>query len=380
MRTIHPTLLLLFALLLGPFSEVKAQAADSTTVRYAVNYLREHKLMQRGAETNVVDLDLEWPLAVDGQKAEALQSFLAKQLFHLDARSLQEALPKFYTEYGTEVKSQFQEIPDDRKFCYIDLKLRILGHETGSYISFQLNRTVSPQSLSTIKGDTTEILFTYDLQRGEVLLQNDILRSSRIGGYGGYSFLQQLVLAFPDGVPDNIEGMSLHQACLTDEGLLCYVTFQNNEGSFFQPALLNPESVSSFLTKNARRLLNPKGTVIGTTNIALRNEISGTSIYKEVDQQPEYPGGTQAMQTFIGSHLDFKSMNAQAKGTARVAVSLVLDAEGHPCDFTVLEPSSPTVDRAVVAMLRMMPTWKPAMKGSKAVASRITQPVVIAFR
>lgn len=363
------------------FVPAGAEPADSITVSYCASYVREHKLLQRGAETNVVDIDLEWPDAVDGLRADSLKRFISHQLLHVDATELAPALQRFYSLYGTEVKGQLSQIPDDSRFCYVNCKLSILGHEEGRFISFRLERTVQPEKNSTVKADTTELLFTFDLQRGSVLLQDDLLRVSRISSsFNGYKFLGQLVQAFPDGIPDAIDAMSLRQTCLIDSRILTYVTFSNQDGVYFQPAMLEAENVKQFLTKRATQLLEQKPQLTNLIALPKAETLNGEPVYYDVDVNPKYPGGLDSLGVFVGTHIDYGEMKTERKSIGRVRASFIIDAKGHPSSFRIIGSASPTIDREVVKVMRMMPTWTPAQLGGKAVATRVTLPIVVKVR
>ena len=50
---------------------------------YFVRYIKEHLLYSQGDEVNVIDVDLEWPDAIDGADLRPLHTYLIKHLMGL---------------------------------------------------------------------------------------------------------------------------------------------------------------------------------------------------------------------------------------------------------------------------------------------------------
>ena len=87
--------------------------------RYCARYVKEHLLYQRGAETNVIDIDMEWPEMVDGSAAVPLQRLLTRTLLGNEHSTLDSAYTRFLARFGKPVTRQFDSIPDDSRFCYV---------------------------------------------------------------------------------------------------------------------------------------------------------------------------------------------------------------------------------------------------------------------
>ena len=74
--------------------------------RYCARYVKEHLLYQRGAETNVIDIDMEWPEMVDGSAAVPLQRLLTRTLLGNEHSTLDSAYTRFLARFGEPVVSE----------------------------------------------------------------------------------------------------------------------------------------------------------------------------------------------------------------------------------------------------------------------------------
>ena len=208
-------------------------------------------------------------------------------------------------------------------------------------------------------------------------MQQDLIRTSRItNSIGGYHFITALVKAFPDGVPDEIQSMALKESCLVGDKVLCYVIFDNQEGSFFQPAMVNGNEVKRFLTKRATQLLEPQSTIVGSIVMSNDETVDGEKVVLAPDVLPEYPGGKDSLNVFLARHMDKEPFVNDRHKVLRSLVSMIIDKNGHPRNFAIINtPCSPEYDRECVRVMRMMSTWKPATVAGKPVPMRMAIPV-----
>jgi len=107
------------------------------------------------------------------------------------------------------------------------------------------------------------------------------------------------------------------------------------------------------------------------------------NIYTEVDSAPEFPGGSAACQRFLNKNLRFPALDSDALQTmpSTVKIKFIVDAEGRIKQAVALHGNSegePTpLEKEVLRVYSLMPTWKPGKCRDKTVAVELTRPMVI---
>lgn len=103
-----------------------------------------------------------------------------------------------------------------------------------------------------------------------------------------------------------------------------------------------------------------------------QNESESNKIFNgdDVDQQPSFPGGTNALNTFIVSNLKYPVF-AQEKGIqGRVVVKFIVEKDGSISNVEV-DRSVPGLDNEAMRVVKAMPKWIPGQINGKAVKVRM---------
>lgn len=99
-------------------------------------------------------------------------------------------------------------------------------------------------------------------------------------------------------------------------------------------------------------------------------------VYVTVDKMPEFPGGLNAQQRFIGQNLKYP-VEAQEKGIeGRVTVRYVVKSTGDISDVVVIRGVHPSLDKEAVRVVKAMPKWIPGKQNGKAVDVYYTLPLI----
>ena len=109
-----------------------------------------------------------------------------------------------------------------------------------------------------------------------------------------------------------------------------------------------------------------------------QNESESNKIFNgdDVDQQPSFPGGTNALNTFIGSNLKYPVF-AQEKGIqGRVVVKFIVEKDGSISNVEVDRSVSPSLDNEAMRVVKAMPKWIPGQINGKAVKVECSHPFV----
>lgn len=98
-------------------------------------------------------------------------------------------------------------------------------------------------------------------------------------------------------------------------------------------------------------------------------------IFVVVEEQPEYPGGQEAMMKFLSDSIVYPD-EAKAKGIqGRVICNYVVMKDGSIDDVNVVRGVDPLLDAEAVRVLKSMPAWKPGKQRGQAVNVRYTLPL-----
>ena len=104
-------------------------------------------------------------------------------------------------------------------------------------------------------------------------------------------------------------------------------------------------------------------------------ELNGDMIFTVVENQPEYPGGTQEMFRYLSENIKYPAAAARANISGKVFVNFVVTSEGEIKDITILKGLGFGADEESVRVVKNMPRWKPGMQSGKAVNVRYNLPI-----
>lgn len=96
-----------------------------------------------------------------------------------------------------------------------------------------------------------------------------------------------------------------------------------------------------------------------------------------VDEDPQFPGGQQAMIQFIANNLRYPQTAIEMGISGKCLVGFIVNKSGEISDVRVLRGVRGCLecDREAERIVRLMPKWVPGKVGGKAVKSRYQIPV-----
>ena len=102
-------------------------------------------------------------------------------------------------------------------------------------------------------------------------------------------------------------------------------------------------------------------------------------VFIVVETMPEFPGGIQAMMTFISENIKYPLVALENGIQGRVICQFVVEKDGMVTDIQVVRSSGDaSLDKEAVRVINSMPKWKPGKQRGKPVRVKYTIPV--AFR
>lgn len=91
---------------------------------------------------------------------------------------------------------------------------------------------------------------------------------------------------------------------------------------------------------------------------------------------PEYPGGRQAMMSFLSKNTHYPAVCVKDSIQGVVVVQFTVDTTGKVTRAHIVRSVHPELDAEALRVVNSFPAWKPAMQNGKPVASKYTMPVV----
>lgn len=115
-----------------------------------------------------------------------------------------------------------------------------------------------------------------------------------------------------------------------------------------------------------------RGRVAGVT---AGNSKDDGRVFDVVEEQPRYPGGTNALMTYLRDNIKYPAEAAKAGIQGKVIVQFVIGKDGTVRDVKPIRNISPELDAEAVRVVAAMPKWVPGYQRDEAVNVRYTLPV-----
>ena len=98
-------------------------------------------------------------------------------------------------------------------------------------------------------------------------------------------------------------------------------------------------------------------------------------VYRIVEDNPSYPGGTEALHKFLMTNLQYPT-EAKKKGIQGIVlVQYVIDSKGNVKQAKVMRGVSPELDQEALRLTNMIKGWKPATQNGKPISRVVTMPI-----
>jgi len=105
------------------------------------------------------------------------------------------------------------------------------------------------------------------------------------------------------------------------------------------------------------------------------NENEGKPVFVVVEEMPEFPGGAQALRSFVAKSIRYPAEAQKEKTQGKVFVSFVVSTSGKVENARIERSVSPSLDAEAIRVVSQMPDWKPGMQRGKAVSVEYTIPI-----
>jgi periplasmic protein TonB len=108
---------------------------------------------------------------------------------------------------------------------------------------------------------------------------------------------------------------------------------------------------------------------------AVVSEGEDNSIHNFVEQQPEFPGGLEAMNKFIQKNLKYPNQARRMGTEGKVFIQFVVNKDGSITDVDAIKGISIECDKEAQRVVAMMPKWKVGKQNGKPVRVKYVLPI-----
>ncbi len=108
-------------------------------------------------------------------------------------------------------------------------------------------------------------------------------------------------------------------------------------------------------------------------------EEKAEEIFMNVEKQPEFPGGVDALGRYLSNNMRYPIDAAQNGIQGRVICQITVLRDGSVSDVKVIRGVHPSLDDEAIRLISNMPKWKPGEQRGRAVNCRYMIPVMFRF-
>jgi len=116
------------------------------------------------------------------------------------------------------------------------------------------------------------------------------------------------------------------------------------------------------------------GEISAQVTDSLKTSNSPKEILVNPEVLPEYPGGTQALYTFLAKNIKYPKTAKKKKIEGTVYVKFIVDEDGDVINPVVIKGIGGGCDEEVIRVVNLMPKWTPGEQFGKKAAVYYTLP------
>lgn len=106
----------------------------------------------------------------------------------------------------------------------------------------------------------------------------------------------------------------------------------------------------------------------------------GNQIFRIVEEMPVFPGGEDALKTYIMQNVKYPDDAKKDGIKGKVYVTFVVGHDGNVSDLKIARGVHPSLDKEAIRVMKNSPTWKPGKQRGKAVSVQYTVPIMFALK
>lgn len=98
------------------------------------------------------------------------------------------------------------------------------------------------------------------------------------------------------------------------------------------------------------------------------------AIFTVVEQDPEFPGGMEAMYQFIAANIKYPG-HQDTECSGKVYITFMVEKDGSVSNAKVLREDCQGYGDEALRVVKLMPKWKPGLQRGKPVRVQYTLPI-----
>ena len=110
--------------------------------------------------------------------------------------------------------------------------------------------------------------------------------------------------------------------------------------------------------------------------IVVQEENDEQEVFTVVEDMPEFPGGMEALLTYLSKNIKYPSIAQENNIQGRVIVEFVVNKDGSIVEPKVIKSLDSSCDKEALRVVAAMPKWKPGKQRGKPVRVKYTVPVM----
>ena len=115
-----------------------------------------------------------------------------------------------------------------------------------------------------------------------------------------------------------------------------------------------------------------------TNMLFAKNQEEPDTIYTQVEQIPQFPGGDQALLQFLAKNVKYPPEASEHGIQGKVVLRFVVEPDGSITDIKVEKSVDPLLDKEAIRVVKKMPKWIPGRQNGQPV--RVYYSLPIGFR
>lgn len=357
-------------------SSAMGDARKNLSERNRIIYHQKQYLRRQGQSLHFIKMDLEWPRFLDYSSMPGLQHFLTKEIFGIEAESMEVAMEQYLTAKGEPL----ERVPDEEglRSYYSFLSVTELEYVTNRYVSLRLVNRFEPKDTAEQAVDKQRLI-TYDIAGDQVLTTQELLRNSaRQKSSESYMELLQLILLRMDEEEaewidfDHFPG----EMCLMRAGAYYDLGLFIGSEDYHGLTILTQDELQPFLHKKTKAMLKAEIPERQPEPVVYRPWYADTAeVFTVAEEMASFRGSTEAVYKYLRENCNYPAVDASLGIEGRVVVQFVVEKDGSISSPTVVAPVSPGLDREAVRLVLSMPRWMPAQINGHPVRSIASLPI-----
>lgn len=111
------------------------------------------------------------------------------------------------------------------------------------------------------------------------------------------------------------------------------------------------------------------------STVDTEDEVAEEEIFVFVEENPSFPGGEEALYSYLGKNIQYPDMARDNNITGVVVIRFVVEKDGSITKASIVREIGGGCGKEALRVVNAMPKWKPGKQSGKTVRTEFTLPV-----